>query len=59
MFQNKSPSKVNESSFNEAIVDISKATENLLNSLQTEANPKDRDAEIEKRRKLSLKRFGK
>jgi hypothetical protein len=54
----KAPSKINEKAFNEGIMDIAKATKKLLDSLQTEAEAKDRDAEIEKRKKLSLKRFG-
>lgn len=52
------PSKVNEEAFNRAINEIAKVTENLLNALETSADPRNREIEAERARIRSAKRFG-
>ena len=52
------PSKANEAAFHEAVEDIEKVVRTLLKSLETNAPPKDRDEEAEKRREKSKLRFG-
>lgn len=51
------PSAINEADFNQAIVEISAITRNLFASLQTTAQPRDREAEAEKARFRNSKRF--
>jgi hypothetical protein len=51
------PSKANEEAFNRAVHEITHATEHLLASLVTNAPPKDREVEAEKRRARSAQRF--
>ena len=51
------PSKVNEAAFHEAVEDIEKVLRKLLKSLDTNAPPKDREEEAEKRREKSKLRF--
>lgn len=51
------PSKVNEAAFHEAVEDIEKIVRKLLKSLDTNAPPKDREEEAEKRREKSKLRF--
>jgi hypothetical protein len=51
------PSKVNEAAFHEAVEDIEKVVRRLLKSLDTNAPPKDRDEEAEKRKERSKLRF--
>ncbi len=52
------PSKGNEEAFDLAIEEISKVTKDLLDSLTTNANPKNREVEKAKAQERSLKRFG-
>lgn len=52
------PSKANEDAFNTAVDELTVITTNLLNSLTTKAPPKNREAEIAKRRARNAKRFG-
>ncbi|MCW2921031.1 MAG: hypothetical protein JWL76_905 [Thermoleophilia bacterium] len=52
------PSHVNEAAFERAIHAIDAATRELVDSLVTTANPKDREAEAAKARERSARRFG-
>lgn len=52
------PSVANEPAFNEAVEEIAAATSRLLDSLVTNAPPRDREAEIAKKRAQNLQRFG-
>ncbi|MCS0542587.1 DUF2277 domain-containing protein [Fredinandcohnia onubensis] len=52
------PSKINEEAFNQAINEIALITGNLLNALETSAEPKNREVEAERARIRSAKRFG-
>jgi hypothetical protein len=51
------PSKANEDAFNRAIDQVALAARELLNSLVTNAPPRDRDVEAIKARVRSAKRF--
>lgn len=51
------PSQVNEEAFNRAVGDVAVITQNLMNSLKTNSNPKDREVESERARLRSAKRF--
>lgn len=51
------PSQVNEAAFHEAVEDIEKVLKRLLKSLETNAPPRDREVEAEKRRERSRLRF--
>ncbi|MFD1778463.1 DUF2277 domain-containing protein [Fredinandcohnia salidurans] len=52
------PSKINEEAFHQAINEIALITSNLLNSLETSAEPRNREVEAERARIRSAKRFG-
>ena len=52
------PSKANEDAFNRAVDKITLAAQELLDSLVTNAPPRDRDTEAVKARARSAKRFG-
>ena len=52
------PSKTNEAAFHEAVEDIEKIMRKLLNSLDTNAPPKDREVVAAKARERSRLRFG-
>ncbi|MFJ5769815.1 DUF2277 domain-containing protein [Psychrobacillus sp. NPDC093180] len=52
------PSKVNEESFHKAVEEVSIITRNLLDSLQTSAEPRDREIQAEQARLRNAKRFG-
>ena len=52
------PSKTNEAVFHEAVEDIEKIMRKLLNSLDTNAPPKDREVVAAKARERSRLRFG-
>ncbi|RFB14803.1 DUF2277 domain-containing protein [Bacillus sp. HNG] len=52
------PSKMNEEAFNQAISEIALVTRNLLNALETSAEPRNREVEAERARIRSAKRFG-
>ncbi len=51
------PSAANADAFDKAVDDVSAVARKLLNSLVTSAPPKDRDAEAEKARERSRRRF--
>lgn len=52
------PSKANEVAFNRAIKEVTEVAQNLLNSLTTDADLRNREVEIERARARSAKRFG-
>jgi hypothetical protein len=52
------PSKANEAAFGRAVDAVAAATEELLSSLVTSAEPKNREAEAEKARARAVARFG-
>ncbi|MFD2117562.1 DUF2277 domain-containing protein [Paenibacillus yanchengensis] len=52
------PSKANEESFQRAIDEIALSSQKLLESLVTQAEPRNREVEIEKARERAKKRFG-
>ena len=52
------PSKANEAAFNRAVDDVAHAAQHLLDSLVTNAPPRDRAVEVMKARARSAKRFG-
>jgi len=51
------PSKANEDAFERAVDEVSVAARRLLDSLVTNAPPKDREEEARKRRARAEKRF--
>lgn len=51
------PSKANEHAFNHAVDDVAAVAQQLLNSLVTNAAPRDRQIEAVKARARSAKRF--
>jgi hypothetical protein len=51
------PSKANERSFMEAVEGIKKVSTNLLGSLETNAQPRNREQEIAKARARAKERF--
>jgi hypothetical protein len=51
------PSKTNEEAFNRAIEQVTQAAKELLDSLVTNAPPRDREVEIAKARARSQERF--
>ena len=51
------PSKANELAFHEAVEEIAQASARLLNSLETNATPKDREVEAARLRARSAQRF--
>ena len=51
------PSKVNEEAFNRAVEEIAHTSMHLLADLETNAPPKDREVEAEKRRARSAARY--
>lgn len=52
------PSQSNEAAFSRSIDEVAAAAQRLLDSLITDASPKDREAEAAKARARSAKRFG-
>lgn len=52
------PSKVNEEAFNRAIKEIAMVSRNLLDAMETSAEPRNREVEAERARTRSAKRFG-
>ncbi|WP_028562412.1 DUF2277 domain-containing protein [Paenibacillus pinihumi] len=52
------PSRVNEEAFQTAIADVASAARQLLNSLETSAEPRNREIERERARERNEKRFG-
>jgi hypothetical protein len=53
------PSKANEAAFQAAIAEVTAAAHKLLNSLETDAPPKNRVEEAAKARARSAQRFAK
>jgi hypothetical protein len=51
------PSKANEEAFNEAVEEIAAASRHLLDSLETNAPPKNRDEEAAKAHARAVERF--
>ncbi|TMD48330.1 MAG: DUF2277 domain-containing protein [Chloroflexi bacterium] len=52
------PSKANEVAFNRAVEEVATAARNLLDSLVTNAEPRDREVETERARARAANRFG-
>ncbi|KZE75817.1 DUF2277 domain-containing protein [Paenibacillus elgii] len=52
------PSKANEEAFQLAVEEVAAAARKLLDSLVTQAEPRNREVEIERARIRSAKRFG-
>jgi hypothetical protein len=52
------PSQANEAAFEQAVDEVTAAARVLLDSLSTNAPPRDREVEAEKARERSLARFG-
>lgn len=51
------PSQANEEAFAQAVDEVAEATSKLLDGLTTNAAPKDRETEAEKRRARAQKRY--
>lgn len=51
------PSRANEQAFNLAVAQVTAAAHTLIDSLTTNAPPKNRDEEARKAKERSLKRF--
>ncbi|CAM4467972.1 hypothetical protein FHS16_003229 [Paenibacillus endophyticus] len=54
----QAPSKANEAAFQLAVLEVTAAAQKLLDSLVTNAEPRDRDIELERARIRNAKRFG-
>ena len=52
------PSRVNEAAFDRAVDEVTDAARRLIASLQTSAEPRNRDVEARKARARSQQRFG-
>ena len=52
------PSKANELAFNQAVEDVAAVARNLIDSLVTNAQPRDREVEAERARARAAVRFG-
>ena len=52
------PSKTNEAAFNDAVEEVFAAARKLIDSLETNAPPRDREIEAEKAKRRSAERFG-
>lgn len=52
------PSQVNEAAFNKAVDDVAKVARTLVDSLQTKAEPHNREEEAAKAHARAVKRFG-
>jgi hypothetical protein len=52
------PSKANEAAFQRAIDDVTVIARTLLDSLETNAEPRDREVEAERARARAAERFG-
>lgn len=51
------PSRANEAAFNQAVDEVAAAANKLVNSLHTNAPPRNREVEMRKAKERSLKRF--
>ena len=52
------PSKANEAAFNRAVEEVAAAARRLLDSLVTNAQPRDREVEAQRARAKPAERFG-
>ncbi|MGV3465117.1 MAG: DUF2277 domain-containing protein [Heyndrickxia sp.] len=52
------PSKVNEEAFNRAVNEIAMVTRDLMNTLVTNTEPRNREVEAERARTRAAKRYG-
>ena len=52
------PSLANQEAFDQAVIQVAGITRELVDSLITEASPKDREVEAAKGRERAVKRFG-
>ncbi|WP_103105613.1 DUF2277 domain-containing protein [Brevibacillus reuszeri] len=52
------PSKANEAAFEQAVEEVTVAAQKLLTSLVSNAEPKNREVEMERARARNAKRFG-
>jgi len=52
------PSKVNEEAFDQAIDEVAVAARKLIDSLITNADPRDREVEAQRARMRNAERFG-
>ena len=52
------PAKANQEAFDRAVADVAHVAQHLLDSLVTNAPPRDREAEAAKARARSARRFG-
>jgi hypothetical protein len=52
------PSKANETVFNRAVEEVAAAARKMLDSLVTNAQPRDREVEAERARAKAAERFG-
>jgi hypothetical protein len=52
------PSKANQAAFDRAVADVASVARTLLDSLVTNAEPKDREIEAERARERAAERFG-
>jgi hypothetical protein len=52
------PSKANEAAFDEAIEEVARAARKLIDSLETSAEPRDREIEAAKAKARAAERFG-
>jgi len=52
------PSKINQAAFEQAVAEVSATAGNLIASLVTTAQPRDREVEAAKARARSAERFG-
>ncbi|MCM3782084.1 DUF2277 domain-containing protein [Neobacillus mesonae] len=52
------PSKANEAAFNQAVQEFTVVARQLLDSLVTQAEPRNREVEITRARARTAKRFG-
>jgi hypothetical protein len=51
------PSKLNEEAFNRAVEEVTASARRLIDSLETNAPPRDREIEARKAKERSAKRF--
>lgn len=52
------PSKANEAAFNQAVQEFTVVARQLLDSLETQAEPRNREVEIARAQARAAKRFG-
>ena len=52
------PSKANEAAFGDAVEDVFKVARRLIDRLETNASPRNRDEEAAKARQRAAERFG-